>query len=74
MAVFRQKESKWGQSKQLWHPNLQTSFEEVMIFELTGDDVKTDRQTDKLFDNTGVGGFFLQVEFATSLLALLPGG
>ena len=36
-----QKRAKWGQSKQLWHSNLQTFFDEVMIFELVGDVVET---------------------------------
>ena len=40
-----QKQAKWGQSKQLWHSNLQTFFDEVMIFELVGDVVKTFRKT-----------------------------
>ena len=40
MAVFGQKHAKWGQSKQLWYPNPQTFFDEVIIFELVGDDVK----------------------------------
>ena len=40
MTVFGQKQAKWGQSKQLWHPNLLTFFGEVIIFELVGDEVK----------------------------------
>ena len=44
-GFFGQKQAKWGQSKQLWHPNLQTFFDEVMIFELVGDVVKTYRTT-----------------------------
>ena len=39
-GCFGQKRAKWGQSKQLWHPNLQTFFDEVIFFELVGDDVK----------------------------------
>ena len=31
------------------------------------------RQTDKFFDTIYGGGFFLQVKFATSLIALLAG-
>ena len=56
MAVFEQKQAKWGQSKQPWHPNLQTFFDEVIIFELMGDDVKICyRQTDKFFDTISRG-------------------
>ena len=40
-GFFEQKQAKWGQSKQLWHPNLRTFFDAVMIFELVGDVVKT---------------------------------
>ena len=39
--AFWAKIGKWGRSKQLWHPNLHTFFDEVMIFELVGDVVKT---------------------------------
>ena len=35
---------------------------------------QTDGQTNSLTPYTGVCGFFLQVKFATSLLALLAGG
>ena len=75
-GFFGRKQAKWGQSKQLWYPNLQTFFDEVMIFELVGDVVKTktDRQTNSLTPYTGVCGFFLQVKFATSLLTSLAGG
>ena len=44
MAVLRQKQAKWGQSKWLLHPNLQTFFDEVIIFGLVGDEVKTCRK------------------------------
>ena len=37
--------AKWGQSKQLWHPNLQTFFAKIIIFGLVGDEVKTFRKT-----------------------------
>ena len=47
MTVLGQKQAKWSQSKQLRHPNLQSFFDEVIIFELVGDKVKIDRQTDK---------------------------
>ena len=87
MAVFGQKQEKWGQSKQLCHSNL-NFFDEVIIFELVGDDVKmhiktllglvpdsknidnlTDRHTNSLTQYTRVCGLYLQVKFATSLLA-----
>ena len=35
-GFYGQKQAKWGQSKQLWHPNLHTFFDEVI-----------DRQTDR---------------------------
>ena len=85
-----------GQTKQLLHPNLQTFFDEVIIFGLVGDKVKflahsilpvlrslssnfvsdrqTERQTNYFTPGTGGCGFFLQVIFATSLLALHAGG
>ena len=38
--LFRgQKQAKWGQSKWLWHPNLQTFFDEVIIFWFVGDEI-----------------------------------
>ena len=45
MAVLRQKQAKWGQSKWLLHTNLQTFFDEVIIFGLVGDEVKMFRKT-----------------------------
>ena len=36
MAVFGQKQTKWGQQKKLWHPNLKCFFDEVIIFEFVG--------------------------------------
>ena len=44
-SFFGQKQAKWGKSKQLWHPKLHTFFDEVMIFGMVGDVVKTFRTT-----------------------------
>ena len=64
MAVV---EAKWGQSIQLWHPNLKTFFDEVIL-------LQTDRQTNSLTPFMGGVDFFLSVKFSTSLLASLAGG
>ena len=66
-TVLGQKQAKWGQPKQLWHPNMQTFIDEVIL-------LQTDSQTNSWTPYTGVCGFFLQVKFATSLLASLAGG
>ena len=89
MAVF---EAKTGLQKLQRHPNLQTFFELVSIFEPVRDKAKnfrktvlgararqnrycrfSYRQTNSLTPYTGGCGFFLQVKFATSLLASLAG-
>ena len=40
LLFLGQIQAKWGQSKWLLHPNLQTFFDEVIIFGLVGDEVK----------------------------------
>ena len=39
-GCFCVKQAKWGQSRQLWHPNQQTFFDEVIISRLVGDELK----------------------------------
>ena len=51
-GFFGQKQAKWGQLKQLLHPNLQTFFDEIIEVKFRY------RQTDKLFD-TIYGGVWI---------------
>ena len=43
-----------GQSKQLWHSNLQTFFDEVIIFELVRDNVKKEQKISRLSKTTNI--------------------
>ena len=58
-------------------PKPASFFQIVLIFDFTRDEFKNFRKTvlgAPAQQNKGVCGFFLQVKFATSLLALLAGG
>ena len=54
MTGFGQKQAKWGEPKQLWHPNEQTFFNKVMIFGLVGDEVKWLQTENSLTPYSGV--------------------